>query len=59
MTSGVTILVMIPVLTMNTSATKAMSLTDAVSTVSGQHTACTVLKAITADEAASAPVHNR
>lgn len=56
MTSGATILVMIPVLTMNTSEMKVMSLTDAASTVSGQHTVCT---ATTADEAASAHVHNR
>lgn len=59
MTSGVTILVMIPVLTMNTSAKKVMSLTDAAFTARGPHTVCTALTATTADEAASAHIHNR
>lgn len=56
MTSGVTILVTIPVLMTNTSEMKPMSLTDEVSTANSQHTVCT---ATTADEAASAHVRSR
>lgn len=62
MTSGGTILVMIPVLMMITFDVEkctAMTLTDAASTVSSQHIACTALTATTADEAASAHGHNR
>lgn len=60
--SGGTILVMMPVLMMIIGVVETcmlMILTDAVSTVSSQHTACTALIATTADEAALAQGHNR
>lgn len=62
MTSGGTILVMIPasmMITIEEEKCMAMSSTDAASTASSPHTVCTALKATTADEAASAHGHNR
>ena len=61
-TSGSTILATIPALmTITNDAEKfmAMSLIDAASTASSQHTVSTALKATTADEAASAQGRNR
>lgn len=62
MTSGGTILVMIPVLmmiTIDVETCMATTLTDAASTASSRHTACTALTATTAGEAASARGHSR
>lgn len=60
MISGGTILAMMPVLMKITGDVEtATTLTDAASTVSGRHTACTAPTATTADEAASAHDHNR
>lgn len=62
MTSGGTILVMMPVLMMiavDVEKCMEMSLTDAVSTASSRHTAYTAPIATTADEAALAQGHNR
>lgn len=62
MTLGSTILGMMPVLMMTTYVPETrmvMTLTDAAYTVSGPHTVCTAPTVTTADEAASAPDHNR
>lgn len=62
MTSGDTILVMIPVLMTITDVVErctVTTLTGAASTASSRHAACTALKATTAGEAASAPGHSR
>lgn len=62
MTSGDTILVMMPVLMTITDVVEkctVMTLTGAASTASSRHAVCTALTATTAGEAASAHVHNR